>query len=146
MTRRGSTTQRRRDGAGSLQHHLGLSRLRLLDRFRYAQGCMCFLVSDTVLLVFGSVFQERRNHIAGEVKIKIRVILDTKQGQVLHQLWVPFSSSACVRRHLRGSEQMYLRTAHGSSGAPISWAAVAGLVSRLTQNFFTCRKGRHCKH
>ena len=38
--------------------------------------------SDPVLSKFGCVVQERRNHITGKVKIKRRVILDTKQSKV----------------------------------------------------------------
>ena len=52
---------------------------------------------------------------------------------------------ASERKHFVGrlfnKYLVYLRTAPGTSGAPISWAAVAGLVARLTQNFFTVRKG-----
>ena len=48
---------------------------------------------------------------------------------------------ANVRRYFVGRPFnkyfVYLRTAQGSCGAPISWAAVAGLVVRLTQNLFT---------
>ncbi len=61
---------------------LGFRDCGFLKEFDTLQDCRDFLGADPVLSKFGCIVQERRNHVTGVVKVKRRIILDTKQSKV----------------------------------------------------------------